>query len=353
MSSCKLIGSICLPLALGALATSMGCARPPALQSPAPRAGDQLVRPTGTRALNTVADDVEALSGEKGDLSQPTVAKVLDKLGRSMEPISHATNLRIHDVAQRLAAAPANSLSHTGLFKQGLGLLLQGLVPFAPPPAREQTYRKAVQALSRSTDMLQDVVPLAEQRAATVTALRAAVDAVFVARDGEPPFGEAARLDTPSVPLGPTDVEIEQARDEISKVARAPELGSAVATGRALSSLADVLAAADASNTVKDFISEARFQAERLERNDPTARFGQGGWVRAGLVSLLDGLDRLRHSATNRPSPSSLTARGAVLGIEEESSLAFQRPLVQDALRATVEAFARVSEQAAACPEPN
>jgi hypothetical protein len=49
--------------------------------------------------------------------------------------------------------------------------------------------------------------------------------------------------------------------------------------------------------------------------------------------------------------PSSLTARGAVLGIKEESSLAFQRPVVQDALRATVDAFARVSEQAAACPE--
>jgi hypothetical protein len=342
----------CQLLAFGALVGAGGCTRASAVESPATQAAAQAAKPTGTRALSTVADDVDALSGDADGLSQRAVARVLDKLGRSMEPISHAANLRIHEVAQRLASAPTNSLSHTGLFKQGLGLVLQGLVPLAPPPGREQAYRRAVQALSRSTDRLQELVPLVEQRTATVVALRAAVDAVFVARDGEPPFGEAERLDMPSVPLGPIDEELEQAREEISKLARAPGLGSAAATGRALSSLADVLAAADTGNTLEDLVANARFQAKRLGSRESIVRFGQGGWVRAGLVSLLDGLDALRHGAANQPSPWSLTARGAVLAIDEHSSLAFQRPAIQDALRATVDAFARVSEQAVVCVEP-
>jgi len=61
----------------------------------------------------------------------------------------------------------------------------------------------------------------------------------------------------------------------------------------------------------------------------------------------------LQHGAANRPSPWSLTARGAVLSIDARGSLAFQRPAVQDALRATVDAFARLSEQAADCAQPN
>lgn len=336
---------------LGYLLGAMGCSHAQAVPFPSSPATETSPDASG-RALSALANQVDALGSDGGKLDQATLAKLLEKLAQNMEPVSHAAHLRVHEVAQRLAGAPANSLLRPGLVKQGLDLILKGLVPFEIPPARAPEYRQTLQALAQSTAAIQDLLPLDAQRPRTAAALRAAVDAIFVARAGEPPFGEAENIDTPPVPLGPMDAELAQARGDISKLAEIKTLDAAPASGRALASLADVLAAADRTGKAKSSLDEARFQATRLERGDRTVRFGQAGWIRAGVTSLLDGLDTLQHGPANQPSAWSQVARTAVVHIDERSSLAFQRAAIQDALRATVDAFAIIAERAAVCAEP-
>jgi hypothetical protein len=297
-----------------------------------------------------LVDDVDALDND-ANLDQAALAKLLEDMARGLEPISHAGHLRLHDVARLLAGSPASALSHAGLLKQGLQLVLKALVPFPIQPTHRTDYRRALQALSLSTDAVQELVPLADQRGATMAALQSAVDAIFLARGGEPPFGEAERVELPAAPLGPLDVELDQARAEISKLAQAPSMSSGPAAARALASLADVLAAADTTKRLQAPIAEARFEAERLKRGSETLKFGQAGWVRAGLISLLDGLDALQHGPANLPSAGSRLARRAAVSIDERSSLVFQRPAIQDAFRATVDAFTDLAGRDTVCPQ--
>lgn len=338
------------PLALGAcVALGNGCTPPPPAYAPQ-ASPESLAQSVPKQSLSALVNRVDAI-GDDATYDQTTLADLLEDMGRALEPISHAGRLRVHEVARLLAGSPANSLSHAGLFKQGLELVLKALVPFSTPPARANDYRVALQALSQSTGAVQDLVPLVDQRTRATAALRAAVDAIFLARGGEPPFGEAESLDVPSTPLGPIDVELEQARADISKLARIPAMGSAPATGRALASLAQVLAAADSGEKTKAAIAEVRFEAERLKRGNETLKFGQAGWARAGLISVLDGLDDLQHGPAKMPSAWSQIARAAAVSIDERSSLVFQRPAIQDAFRATVDAFAKLAEPDAACPQ--
>jgi hypothetical protein len=299
---------------------------------------------TRSQSLERLAEDVDALGAPSSELTQPAVAKVLKELGRSLEPISHASSLRVQEVALRLGGAPANSLSQAGLLKQALDLVLKALVPFASPPGREKDYRKGLQGLSQSTEAVQDLLPFVEQRERTNAALQAAVDAIFLARGGEPPFGVANQRETPALRLGPTDMQLEEAREDVSKLARATMLDSSTAAANALNALADVVATTETDAKLKALIAEARFQGQRLERAS-TTRFGQAGWVRSGLIAVLDGLDIVQHGPAHAPCPWSQVARAVVVSIDAHSSLAFQRAVIQDAFRATVDALAVAAER--------
>lgn len=330
-------------LLLLSLGIAVGCTHAPVVQSPLPVAAPAAAA-TRSQSLDRLAEDVDALGVPTSELTQPAVAKVLKELGRSLEPISHASNLRVQEVAQRLGGAPAHSLSQAGLLKQGLDLVLKALVPFASPPGREKDYRKGLQGLSQAIQAVQDLLPFVEQRERTNAALQAAVDAIFLARGGEPPFGIANQRETPPLRLRPTVAQLEEARGDVSKLARAKMLDSSTAAANALTALADMLATTETDAKLNALIAEARFQAERLERAS-TVRFGQAGWVRSGLIAVLDGLDLVQHGPANAPCPWSQVARAAVVGIDAHSSLVFQRAVIQDAFRATVDALTIAAER--------
>jgi hypothetical protein len=310
-------------------------ALPPAV---APQTPEQ--RPLASaRSLERLATSVGELEDATGSPPQQALARVLQKVGDAMEPLSHATNLRVQEVAQRLAGSPAASLSHAGLLKQALTLVLQSLITTPSPPGRETEYRSALRTLRASTQAIDDLVTLQNQQPKTLAAVHAAADAVFLARGGEAPFGEAERVAEPPAPIGSFEVELERARDGVSKLAQTGLTRSTAAAGDALAALGDLVVSADRCKRLGPQASEIRFEAERLERADPT-QFGQAGWIRSGLESALDALLRLGGNAGDPASTWIRVARRAVTNIDEQTSISFQRAAIQDAFRATVDAFA-------------
>jgi hypothetical protein len=92
-----------------------------------------------------------------------------------------------------------------------------------------------------------------------------------------------------------------------------------------------------ASERVADQITELRFEAQRLDRADRMS-FSLAHWIQEGLVAALKALEAL--SPSNEPAAFWIRqARSAARAIDENSGLAFQRAIVQDAIRATLDAF--------------
>jgi hypothetical protein len=106
------------------------------------------------------------------------------------------------------------------------------------------------------------------------------------------------------------------------------------AVSKVLVNLADVLELRDGIADTK--VAEVRFQAERLARSDALS-FGQTTWIKAGLIAALDALDALEPQ--QREFSGTSAARQAVMSIDARDLLGFQRPEIQDAFRATVDAF--------------
>jgi hypothetical protein len=325
----------------------MGCARSHAAPPERPSQTSP-PRPASARSLERLADSVATFEAGSSAPPQQELARVLQSFGSAMEPLSHATNLRIREVAERLAGAPAASLSHAGLLKQALTLLLDALVSIPSPPGRQAEYTSSLRALRESTQAIDDLLALSNQRPRTVSALHAAADVVFLARGGEAPFGAGKRVEAPSAPLASFEKELGRAEDEVSKLAQSSVTGSRLATAAALAALADVVAAADRGERLTKQVVEIRFEAERLERAS-ASEFGQAGWIRSGLESALDAL--VASHPENPSSPWIRIAQRAVANIDERSSLSFQRATVQDAFRSTVDAFAAMAQLTSGCRE--
>ena len=120
-----------------------------------------------------------------------------------------------------------------------------------------------------------------------------------------------------------------------------------------------MLRAVDCAGRLTGKISDIRFQAERLTRSDALS-FGQTRWIKRGLSAALDGLDALEpgdagtpraQAAPDRAAPARFTraARAAVAGIDAQHLLGLQRTSIQDAFRATLDAFAIAANSARAC----
>lgn len=331
----------------------MGCASPPQAPIETPQAARQR-KLASVQSLEQLAAAMETFEAGPSGPPQQELAKVLQSLGSAMEPLSHATNLRVREVAQRLAGSPATSLSHAGLLKQALTLVLESLVTSSSPPRRQAEYAGALRALRESTQAIDELLALPHQQPRTVLALHAAADAVFLARGGDAPFGEAERTEQPPVPLGSFETELDRARDDVSTLAQTNLTDSRKAAAAALAALGNVVAAADDGKRLTKQIAEIRFEAERLERAQ-ASEFGQAGWIRSGLASAVDALSAL-HAGTS--SPWLRSAQRAVANIDQRSSLSFQRATIQDAFRTTVDAFAALAccregrEPPAAPPKP-
>lgn len=331
---------VVLVVASGCLLGGCSATKAPAGRPPLPTATTSAARPD---ALPRLEASVESIGeGPKG-LDQHNLSRVLRQLGGGMQPVSPATALRLRDLAQRLDGSPTGLLTHPRLLKEAFAVLLDGLLAVRVPIGDQASYRRALLAFDEASAAVHDLAPFSEQADAIKAALRAATDAVFLAREQSPPFDEAAELSVPQIPVGSLQDELEQALASVSELAGADWMGSRRAASRALASLADVVEAADGGKRFGAQVHDARFQAERLSLSE-TRNFSQSKWLKVGLMRVLDAWDGLNWSQTNPAPVWGRSARAAVEAIDERSAPSFQRGAIQDAFRTTLTAFIAAAE---------
>jgi len=222
-------------------------------------------------------------------------------------------------------------------------------------------YRGAVAKLGRALDAMRAAQQTADGCRSALAAFRAATDAVFAGLRGEPPFAESDLDALESAPLSTMQAGIEPGRAALISLGKSGWQHARGDAADALRLFAAMLRAADCAGRLTGKISDIRFQAERLTRSDALS-FGQTRWIKQGLSAALDGLDALElgDSGTLRaqaaPSPTAPArptdaARAAVAGIDARHLFGLQRTSIQDAFRATLDAFAIAANSAPACKQ--
>jgi hypothetical protein len=168
------------------------------------------------------------------------------------------------------------------------------------------------------------------------------------ATPGEPDRTSAA---TPEEPRSPQEL-LQDARRDVLGLGRADVTNIKERAARVLSALSDLIHALDRNGQASAQRAELEFEAERLRRASG-ASFAQGDWVRLGLVAALDALEHVAPAQRRADEPLRESARQAAEGIPERSSLAFHHAAIQDAARATVDAYALSLPGANPCLAPD
>lgn len=124
------------------------------------------------------------------------------------------------------------------------------------------------------------------------------------------------------------------ARSRLIELGQSGASEARLAAATTLEMLATIIEALDPRAGERS-LADLRFQAERLRRAD---WFPRAGWIEQGLSSALDALESAKSCAGHRGVWID-AAREAIGEIDERTSLTFQRAPIQDAFRATVDAF--------------
>jgi hypothetical protein len=221
--------------------------------------------------------------------------------------------------------------------KEALLLVVDALRPLTPPASDEDAYHAALRELAEAREQLDDLLRLDDQRDRLTHSLQAVTNAIFLARGAKPPFEASTPVfHARHIELGSFEDELARARRDIASLASISLMGSRLASARALASMADMIEAGDSGRALTRQVAELRFQTARLDRGPQTA-LGRAGWIRAGLQAAVDALVLSRGQARSAWIDE---AQRAVAGIDEGSASSFQRAAIQDAFRATVDAFA-------------
>ena len=136
----------------------------------------------------------------------------------------------------------------------------------------------------------------------------------------------------------------ERARAQLLELGQSGFSDMRTSAANVLDTLAALTASLDVEQQLKVGVSEIRFQAKRLHRTDS---FVRAGWIARALNAALDGLERLECS--QQLEAWLRAARRSVDVIDDRTTLAFQQAPVQDAFRATVDAFGAAIEPGTSC----
>jgi hypothetical protein len=297
--------------------------------------------PEPASALDRVARSAEVLENVPDDALRNTTAEALLELAQAIEPRSRKEATNIRECARRLERAEPRATPGAIDFaavREGLMATWRALEQGTTSSSRPQEYERALATLRSTTEALSGDADVSahERRASAASAFRAASDALALALDGEPVFAESENAVQDSAPELSLEARLEQARAEVLKLGQTRWVNAPLAASQALEALAD-LVAVNADRRLEKPIGVIRFNAELLRQK--TSKFGSAGWIKVALASTLEALDVLEAGREKLVSPWTRSARRAVAGIEERDSLSFQRAAVQDAFRATVDAF--------------
>lgn len=312
------------------------CHQQQAPQAPPKPPARQRVEPDPAVSLERLESRVVALQGAKTPLPSDVLASVVNALAISLQPVSHAGRLRMAKFAKRIRGVPVRSLAQGGLLKEALQELLSTLTSHRSFSGNQAEYHAALRELAGAREALDELLPLDQQRSALRRALEAAANAVFMVRGADAPFEPPTSRSVPDVPLGSFQQELAQARRDIGEAAATSLMGSRAKSAKALDSIADMVEAADSSGSARRQVSEIRFQSRRIQ-NAAVTELGRAEWVRDALLAAVVALSEL--SGETR-SPWLDEAKRTIGRIDPHSQTSFQRAAIQDALRATVDAYA-------------
>ncbi len=312
------------------LATVCACTAPKrTVEAPAPIVIEKKAPP---RALARLVSATRALGAIKEGEAHREISTALTALADALDRDagSRINAARIREIATQLAAAPEPANGQAALVRRALDAASQALEARArtsAPMAPELT--AALGAGGTAVHALDDKRALADQRDHVVAGLEAITDAVFLLRNRRAPFplvienGKSTR--TPAAALA-------AARRDALAIARAPWIAANAGTGAFVLDLADMLAAHDGAD-VREGVAGLRLDAQRLSNAEGV--FDRAARLKRALRAAVDLLER-----TGVDPMWVRDARDAVSGIDPHGDIAFQRAEIQDAVRATVAAFA-------------
>jgi hypothetical protein len=332
--------------------TPLACATPPQAKAPAPTrtsepssraaAPQALAQPAEAPAvvppaLRRFAASVDALEGPP-DPSHQNVVQALRAAAGALGTIDaprEPGDAGLSAAATRIESSAPDSVSHADDVLTGLQAAQRRLRALQAEPSRAPAFEAALAELDQQVSSIGSDRPLLQQRPTTARAFRALADAVFLAAGQDAPFRGQSRsvLAARSV-----DELMEQLRSDTSALAGADLTTVRTLAADAMLSLADLVSRLGGTSRGAEDAREITFQAERLRREE-SAPFARSQWVERGLLAALQTLDSLETCHPERIDDWVKTAQRAAAALPEHGTLSFQHARVQDAFRATVDAF--------------
>jgi hypothetical protein len=186
--------------------------------------------------------------------------------------------------------------------------------------------------------------PLLQQAVQVHSAFVSITNALAVTRGAEPPFGGVSAVPEHQPDLDAFVKHTRRAGELTSAVAAATNWTSArMKTAETLQALAEAVASTPVP--MKDAGTHAMiigFEATRLERAS-VVDHRRVDWTKAGLVAAVKALEAMVPPDAPIVRSLSAAAARAVQAIDPYSTFGFQRPAIQDALRAVVSAYEAVA----------
>ena len=295
--------------------------------------------PAELRVLVTAIDRLPASPDDRAHTGLVRALRALAEVVQTLAPASADRAALIEAAIVRLQRSATGESSHAEHVRTALDHALAAMNDAQHDPVDDHRRRMYVASIRAWHGIAADQ-PLLQQRAQVHLALMTITNALAVTRGLAPPFAGASTAQEHRPDL---DAFVKHTR-------RADELTSAVAAARSwtsarkkaaetLQALADAVTSSPAAT--RDAGAHAMiicFEATRLERASVIDQ-RRVDWTKAGLLEAVNALEAI--TIVDAPIFESLSAAAAraVQAIDPNATFAFQRPAIQDALRAVVSAY--------------
>lgn len=322
-TSCTLVGLALLT----ACAPARQRAATPERSPPARSATQHESSAPSTATLDLLSAAVRQVSATADDPSHRQIIAALRRLAEVVEKLSAPTDAAgIRFAADELDATTEESMEHADLVLRALRDA-QHALDLSPVSKR----RDVLTALATADDAIGNIEPdrpLLDQQPVIVDALEAVTNAAAVVRGAPPPFGIAEAK--PPEPDRSPATALADARKHALALARSGWMDVRPAASSFIADLANVLAACPGT---RDQVTKLLLESERLA-HATLGGYEEARWIKGALGVAIESLQTQVGGAG-----AGRDARDAIANIDVRSSLAFQRATIQDAVRATLDAF--------------
>lgn len=308
-----------------------------------PATAKTTAKPEPPKQLGELRDAIAAVPTSGGDSDHEEVAASLDLLASVLRVDARDAAERIDADVKALRQSPVGARTHAELVKDALGAAVEALGSLVPQQPDGELQASLV-AAQRSYAALDANAPLARQLTTVAATLRALANVVALHRG-------VARLfpvtEDSQIAVG-YDAQrfrerVRQLDRHVKAVARERNWKPAGdEAARMLDTVGDVIEVAPLSLPAarwRTLAVAARFSALQLDREGEIS-LQRSDRIKAGLQAAVDALATVRGVDAN-PALEALVdaARDGVEAIDPGTAFVFQRGAIQEAMRATADAY--------------